>query len=650
MIKFKKSKNLINFPKIALKCIQCVLVLSLVVSFSHFLNYNRSIAVEAASTGFASGTVSLDKYYLNGTSEVKSLITAPGDYVTVRLKYNNTGLSSATNVVLNDSLPSAKFTYITGSLKNCLINDQNCAALSDSLFTGVNLTTAPSVGFYGQVNNSVSGNLELGRFKYVHITTCSQISGQNESFIQSVDNASIFVPSCSSVSGSSTVVSYSSSSILGQRYVHQTVCIYLSGEKEIFTQSIDNNSSFTPSCSNFSGSAVDSSQTLDLLANRYLHQVVCTQSSGEKEIFTQSVDNLVSFTPSCSNLGGSASVLSSLTVDLSSTSNGSGYIEYQMKSEVVENYNSASNVDIGDYGINPTLSSTDFTTLSDPMTNSLSLKVYCDTITPTGGQRNLSLSDAELRAGQDFTCNYQAKICPIVFEDINVNGKYDTGVDTLTSSIQVQLKSQDGNTTYSIITTNGSAQCFENLLHGRTYSLNIPTPPSGDNTTGGNSQTKLITYETTQFNVNFGYTNGSLVLNVPSVFNLPAITVSSKETATSVDITPIQVIDTRLANPGWTLTATIQDFVSTTDNNVVIPISSAFRNIPGSVQVNSGPTNGINIGQQKTVNSTSDIMTIFAATPGFSRGDYQISTNIRLTVPPFSRSTSYQTNYIYTLF
>ena len=636
--------NIISFWTVGI-----FLVLLFSISFSSLENLNLNISVSAASTTFGSGNVSLDKYYLDGVNEVKSIVVAPGDYITVRLRYNNTNTFSAANTILTDSLPSSEFSYIPGSLKNCLINNQNCVTLSDSLFTGLNLETTPSVGFYGSSNNSTSGTLQAGRLRYLHLSTCSQVSGRNESFIQSSSNVSIFVPSCASISGSSSVADYSTSTTLGQRYIHQTICAYPNGEKEAYIQAVDNNNNFTPDCTLFSGSSVDSFASLDLLSNRYLHQVVCTQISGEKEIFAQSIDNSPTFTPNCNALGGSLAVESSSTIDLSSTSNAGGYIEYQMQSNIFEDSSLAVNVDIGDYGTNPTLSSTDFSAVTDSMANSLSLKVFCDTITPIGGERNLGLSDAELRTGQDFACNYQARLCPIVYDDIDSNGIYNSNIDILTSNVLVQLQSSDGIATYSTITTNNSLQCFENLAHGRNYRLNIPTPPTGDSTTGGNFQSKLINYSTSQNVVEFGYTNGSLILNVPESVFLPSIDVSSTDTFTSNDISPIQVIDTRLANPGWTLTSTVNDFVSTTNNNIIIPVANAFRNTPGSAQINYGQSTGISIGDQKTINSTTDIIPIFSSSPGASLGSYQISTNIRLTVPPFSRATSYQTQYIYTI-
>jgi len=572
-------------------------IICLILSVVHFIYTGFALPVAAVSTSLSSGTVSLDKYYGDANTEVRSLTTAPGGHVTVRLRYNNTAPVSALNTILSDSLPSAKFDFIPNTLQNCLINSTNCVALSDSLWSGQNLAVSTAAGFYGYLNSATVGNLELGRQRYAHLVTCSQSNSQSESFIQTINNTSIFVPSCATVSGSSVVQNYDSIQILGQRYLHQTVCVLSDASREIFTQSIDNNAAFTPDCSGFVGASVDSSSSLDLY----------------------------------------------------SSANGSGYIEYQMKSNIVEDYNSIANTDIGEYGTNASLSSSSFTTLIDNMANSLSLKVFCDVISPSGGERNLNLSDAEIRAGQDFRCNYQASICPIVFEDINTNGVYNFGIDTLKIGVQILLQDSAGITTLGTITSNNTTQCFPNLLHGKDYRVNISAPPTGVSTTGGDTKNQVVSYRENQINVEFGYSNGAIILNVPPSVVLPAITVDSKPNDVSTVISPIQVIDTRLANPGWTLTATVNDFTSLAIPDSILRVANAFKNTPGTVIINNGQTSGIAIGNQKTIATDLDAMSIFAGAAGNSQGNYQINTNITLTVPSLTRATSYQSIYTYTI-
>ena len=627
-----------------------VIGVGVLVTVSGFSFFSNNLQLEAASIPYQTGTVNLDKYYLNGNSEVKTLTIAPGNLVTVRLKYNNTSPLPATNAVLTDSLPGPKFTYTPGSLKNCLINQNTCAPLSDTLVIGQNIVVSPSAGFYGYSNSAVTGNLEAGKQLYSHQVICSQTSGRQEAFYQTFNNTSIFVPSCASVGGGSAVVSYSSPSLLGNRYLHQTICTYPGGETEIFENSINNSLAFTPSCSQLTGApVVSSSATLDFLGNRYLHQTICNQPSGEKEIFTQAVNSSPTFVPNCTVLAGGSSVSSSQTIDLYSNTNASGYIEYSIKANIDPDPNSAINVDIGNYGVNPQLSSSDFTSFSDTtMLNSLSVKVFCDTLNPTGAQRNLTLSDAEVRAGQDFRCNYLASLCPVVFNDLNSNGIFD-GSDTLIPGTQVQLQTPDGTTTYDTKVTTSGAICFPELLHGNQYRLNLSTPPPGNSTTGGNFKTQLINYQSSTQNVFFGYTNGTLILNVPPSVTLPSISVSNKETTTTTAISPIQVIDTRPANAGWTLTATVNNFVAAAANNATIPVANKFTNSPGSVTTNSGQTGGIGIGNVKTISSTADPISIFSGSVGSSLGDYQISSTISLQVPPFSLAASYQTLYTYTI-
>jgi len=636
--------NYINYLKIAklstTKFFQFVLILSFIFSWFSI----NSINVQAASASFNGGQVSIDKFYVDDNLEVTSLVIAPGDTVTVRLKYDNTSPVSATNAIIADSLADTKFSYVAGTLKNCLINSNNCVNLNDGLFSGQNLTVNPLAGYFGYADNSAAGNLELGKKLFLHNTICNQSNNDKESFIQLVDNSSLYVPSCTLSGG--TLLNNANFSLLGKRYLHQTTCNLSNGQKEIFVQSVDNISTFTPSCGTL-GISLSSSQTIDLLGNRYLHQTTCNLSNGQKEIFVQEASNSGTFTPDCSAIAG-ATVDTSTTFDLYFTGNGNGYIEYQMESNIVEDYTSSSNVDLGSYGSNVSLSSNDFSIITDVMVNTIEVKVFCDTISPVGALRNITLSDAELRSGQDFRCNYQASICPVVFDDLNTNGRYDL-TDILISGVEVLLQTADGLQTINTLTTTNSSSCFANLAHGRNYRLNIPTPPPGSNTTGGNIITQKINYLSNQIQAYFGYSNGTLILNVPDFVVLPSLSVASVETFSQTQITPIQVIDTRQANAGWTLTSTVDDFEARNQNSLKIPIGGAFRNTPGSVQANSGQTNGINIGDQKIANSTSDSLSIFSAGPGQSLGDFQIGTTIRLTVPPFTRSANYETRYIYTI-
>ena len=644
-----KITSISRLKKLGLMVLVLSLFFNLLGQIGNTLNWTN-IQVQAASTSFGSGQVYIEKFYLNNNIEVKSLITAPGDYITVRIKYSNSNSASALNSAITDTLPNSSFIYTSGTLKNCLISNLTCSTLSDSLFSGNNLTVSPSAGFFGNNNNASSGNLELGKKRYLHSTLCSTNNSDREHFLQSLNNSSIFTPSCSQVSGSSNVINYFNLDLLGNRYIYQTVCLQASGEKESFIQAVGNANSFTPSCSVLSGTAtVDSNSVIDLLNQRYIYQTVCNQPSGNKELFIQGVGNINGFTPSCSSLGGSATIDSSLVIDTLETSNSAGFIEYEMKSTAVEDYASLSNTDIGNYGTNATLSSSEFTSITDTtMLESIALKVFCDTINPTGGERNLNLSDAEIRAGQDFRCNYQNSICPIVFEDQNTNGLKGIS-EPLITGVDVQLKSFDGNTVLATITSNNSAQCFQNLSHGRTYKVVVPLPPVGNNLTGGNTKDVYVNYRQSEIPVTFGYGFGSLVLNAPTSINFPSLTVSATPNDTTANIVPIQVIDTRLSNPGWSLSALVGNFNSSTVQAEPIPVANAFFNSPETVTVNDGQTGGINIGESKRITSATEAMSIFQGNQGQSKGNYSINSRVTLTVPAYIRATNYSTNYIFTI-
>ena len=79
----------------------------------------QAAPVSGSSTFGGANSVSLDKKYVNGTTETENLSVSPNGIVTVRVKYNNTGNQSVTDAQIKDSLP-AGFVYQGGSFKNCL--------------------------------------------------------------------------------------------------------------------------------------------------------------------------------------------------------------------------------------------------------------------------------------------------------------------------------------------------------------------------------------------------------------------------------------------------------------------------------------------------------------------------------------------------
>ena len=80
-----------------------------------------------------------------------------------------------------------------------------------------------------------------------------------------------------------------------------------------------------------------------------------------------------------------------------------------------------------------------------------------------------------------------------------------------------------------------------------------------------------------------------------------------------------------------------------------IPVAGKFRSRPSSVTINSGQTQGIGIGDEKTIVSILDQMPIFNGNPGNSKGDFVINNNVTLIVPPYIKATTYTTDYVFTI-
>ena len=542
------------------------------------------LPVFTSSTSFNDGQVSLSKVYVNGSSEVNTLEIGPGDVVKVRLKYNNNSAISAQNVNIQETLPPG-FTLVSSSIKNCLLGTK-CVSLGDSLVSGSTLNVAPLAGYFNYSNIATSSNLEFGKKAYLYSTVCTQGS-----------------------------------------------------EKEIFEQNLGNSSLFLGDCSGTTAGLLSLTNTLDLLGNRYLHQTTCTQTSGSKEVFIQSIDNSTSHTGDCSNAGGSIS--NTNTFDLLDRSRASGYVEYQMKSDL--------DIDLISYGTTATMTGNSFVNINENLGGSLVLRMFCENILPVNAQRSLTLSDAELRTDQDFTCNYNARLCPVVFQDIDSNG-IKNGGDTFIDNTSVQLLASNQITVLDTLNyTSGVSPCFNSTVGGQTYYLKIPTPPTAASTTGGNTLIQYVSYNTGRRDVYFGYTSGELTLSTPASISLSSLQVSTTDTTSSGVVPDITVIDSRLGAPGWTLSATVNNFVATDSSNFTISVAGKLTNTPGTTLITNGNSTGVQPGNVKTVTSTVDPAPILSTSSGNGTGNYKVETGIDLIVPPFVRASAYNSSYIFTL-
>jgi len=274
----------------------------------------------------------------------------------------------------------------------------------------------------------------------------------------------------------------------------------------------------------------------------------------------------------------------------------------------------------------------------------------CNYVAPAGGIIDVSLADAELRTDQDFTCNYTAKICFTIFQDIDADGTYNTGIDPRIAGLAVDLLNNDGVTqVYTQTSSDSGQQCFEPLAN-ITYKVKIPTPPTPFSTTGGNEQTIPITYSSGVVQVAFGYTNGTLSLTSQPSINLATKSVTTANDSSCGVIQDIQVIDTRIGGEGWSVTATVDDFKDTLNNTITLPIANKFSSSPSTVSIVSGVGSNRFPGQTKTVSSITDPFTAMTASPGSGNGTTKVNTNVCQIIDAYGRAGNFATSVLFTVF
>jgi uncharacterized repeat protein (TIGR01451 family) len=355
------------------------LILLIITGVLQLIDTPRDSAKAATANG-----VSIDKKYYNGSSEVNSIKVAPGGRVTVRLKYDNTNPESFTGVNITDSLPSG-FQYVPGSLKNCYV-DAECVTLSDSLFSGSNLSVGPGAGYFGYTTNATNTNLELGRKKYIRQNNCQyyyQNGGDWDWYtsyaVDGLTNSTTISP-CTDPPGYtlsvSTQVLYD---ITGRRYIHQKQCRWsyqydINNHTDYLISTVDNTSTHPNDClekpdyNNDSTGNVD----FDILGHRYLHQQYCLYeySGGNVDhlnVFAiLGVDNTATNSTPCATVSGyNLSSGGVIDQDMSDTSRGYGYIEYQMDAPNVTGW----------YGTSVNMSgSFSSSALTQTMSNSIEVK------------------------------------------------------------------------------------------------------------------------------------------------------------------------------------------------------------------------------------------------------------------------------------
>jgi len=231
----------------------------------------------AAKTTNGDGQACTAKTYVKNGVEYNAMEVAPGETVTVRLRYNTSSSASADQIRLKDNIPTGWTLSGNASSKYVDSSPLNLGA-AGSLFNipggPAGLDLAPHIGFFGATASTPAtdavSTLELGKKRYMHILVCSPNIAQ-DIYISRVSfkNSSTFLPqTCGSgfsFTGVQVVPSPGASSsangsagnpvyvdLLGQRYLHVLSCSPMS-DQDLFLRQITAKNNTTSIGSNCGG-------------------------------------------------------------------------------------------------------------------------------------------------------------------------------------------------------------------------------------------------------------------------------------------------------------------------------------------------------------------------------------------------------------
>jgi hypothetical protein len=139
------------------------------------------------------GTACVAKVYVKNGIEYNTMEVAPGETVTVRLRYNNSASTSADQIRLKDNLPTgwtlagnAKAKYVDSA-----VSDLGTAASVFNAPDDTGLDVPVSTGFFGANAGTLAtdpaSNLELGKKRYLNINQCQYSRSGGETFVSTAN-------------------------------------------------------------------------------------------------------------------------------------------------------------------------------------------------------------------------------------------------------------------------------------------------------------------------------------------------------------------------------------------------------------------------------------------------------------------------------
>lgn len=624
-------------------------------------------------------------YYQNNKLYSRTELPASGT-TTVRLYYNNTSDQSATNAYIQDSLP-LDFNLVNNSVKNVYLGAT--VSLPDSLFTSRVLQVAPSAGFLGYANDASTGNLELGKKNYLVGQNCvynnpiefnkDKTSYTNLTGTANITQNTLNTANCPSIvdhdlSKLDTVYT----NFFNTRYIRQASCIWRNSVTlDIYSSShlMSGSNNNTPQGTDCQAGAIENGGIYELIQN----QEIIIDTLNKKELLQESCiyqKTQANFTDQASlfdlipsggvdctnaNLSTYTNTTNNLSnINVADSTRGYGYIEYQMTAN-------SGLANGSTFGTPVNFFSTETGPLSDDGFATLTISnvadttsLACQSFSPANWEiNNLNINDAELRTDQNFACNYEAKICVYVFLDANANNNIDS-VDMLLSGINVRLSASGTGTTLAELTTtsykdlnnNWIPICFTPLLAEKNYDLIILNPPTGLPINGLSAKNIAMGIGANTKNYYFGFDAGALSLTTDPNVTFSQLAVSSKPQDTCGTTYNIQVIDTRFSNPGWSVSATIEDFSLTGQSATKLLVSNKLtaqsRNL--IIVENLGGGSQRVLGSPKLISSNSDPVTIMTANTSNGKGTTKSNLETCLTVPDFSKPGSYTSVITFTAF
>ncbi|MEZ4861099.1 MAG: hypothetical protein R3C14_07330 [Caldilineaceae bacterium] len=356
--------------------------------------YNRFFSPQSVQ---AQATVTVTEKFSNdnGSTFTDDTTVRQGRVVVARVYYDNTGTSIGTGVTINTTVP-AGFALVPGSTKNCLEPTpgericntswgQGGAINEGAVWSGQQLTIAPTAGLFGQPTTATAGRLEVGRKRYFNWHECEYVvNGAGRKYdtaaynVQAnagtnVSNSRDAAASCGTAIAGSFLRTRTVTPIdlLGKRYINLHECHYYSAGAQDNAgwnggSGASNAAVGSIGCGGPAAGYVldnNSVKNMDLFGNRYLNIHECHYTLDNATDLDHDAFNLASNTsttpntsPNCGPPYGTYTGNHSLRVlDLLDTARGKGYIEFKL----------VANAALGAYDQTSTLSGNQFGAQND---------------------------------------------------------------------------------------------------------------------------------------------------------------------------------------------------------------------------------------------------------------------------------------------